>query len=354
MQIGIVRLTSLGDVVHTLPMAHAIRQHDPTAHIVWIVEEHEHALLRNNPAVDEVIEGPTRRWRQLLRTPWGAARLVPEFKVLRDRLRSLRLDVVIDVQGLPKSSIFTVLAHAPIRIGFAWRSVRDPFSAFFTNRRVTPPPTAAHVVDKNLSLLEPLGIHGGEVRFPLPAFSEAHVRTAAFLGEHGLGPRDRLVAVLPGTRGPAKQWPPERYLELARHLAEMRGVRVVLVGSPVEQPLLEGIVRGLSGHAPITFTAPIEDLVALLGRADVVVGNDTGPLHIGAALGRPTIGLFGPTRSERNGPYGPTGWSIQSPTGRMRDIGVKGVLEATLERLDFAAAKGRPSDPAPRPPSSIS
>jgi heptosyltransferase-1 len=161
-------------------------------------------------------------------------------------------------------------------------------------------------------------------------------RRAAFLGEHGLGTSDRLVAVLPGTRGPAKQWPPERYLELARRVAPMQGVRLVLVGSPDEHSLLDRIVRGLDGHSPITFTGPIDDLVVLLRRANLVVGNDTGPLHIAAALGRPTIGLFGPTRSERNGPYGPTGWSIQSPTGRMRDIAVEGVLRATLERLESA------------------
>jgi heptosyltransferase-1 len=332
MHIGIVRLTSLGDVVHTLPVADAIRRQRPGARIVWIVEEHEHALLRDNPAVDEVIEGPTRRWRRALWTPWGTLRILPEVRALKARLRALKLDVVIDVQGLLKSALFTLHTRAPRKIGFGFRSVRDPLSALFTKEHVTPPARAAHIVDQNLALLSPLGISAGEVCFPLPPFPEAEKRTEALLSGHGVGGKERLVALLPGTRGPRKQWPPESYLELARALSLRPGVRLALVGSPAEEGLLASVARPVD--APITFTGPIDELVALLRKADLVVGNDTGPLHIAAALGRKTIGLFGPTRSERNGPYGPTGSSIQSPTSRMQDIPVAEVLRTSLDRLD--------------------
>jgi heptosyltransferase-1 len=332
MRIAIVRLTSLGDVVHTLPVAHAIRQHDPSSYIVWVVEEREQTILQSNPAVDEVVLAPTRRWRRALGTPRGIVSVVREWWALRRRFRDLHMDVAIDVQGLLKSSLFLVLIQAPLRVGFGWRHAREPLSALFTNRRVDPPKSASHVVDKNLSLLGPLGIPVGDAGFPLPAMKEPGDRVAALLLGHGVKPQDRLVVLMPATRGRSKQWPLANYLELARRLVGDRSVRILLVGAPDEEPLLIRIADGLKGA--IIFTGPLEDLLELLRRADLTVGNDTGPLHIAAALGRPTIGLFGPTRGDRNGPYGARARSLQSPTRRMRDLTVGAVLDAAIGWLE--------------------
>jgi heptosyltransferase-1 len=333
MRIAIVRLTSLGDVVHTLPVAHALRRQSPNAYIIWIVEEREQLLLVNNPAVDEVVVGPTRRWRRELRTPTGAIRVLKEWRGLKDRLRSLKLDVAIDVQGLLKSTLFTVLTRAPVRIGFGWRHARDPLSALFTTHWVTPPPEAIHMVHKNLSLLEPLGISVEPIVFPLPVIPEAEHRAEALLQAQGVTPHDRVVVLLPATRRRAKQWPPTYYHQLAERLAKERGVYVLLVGAPSEDDLLQGIARGLNGHRILTCVPPLPDLAALLHRAHLAVGNDTGPLHLAAALGVPTIGLYGPTRSERNGPYGPRIRAIQSPTQAMEGIGVDAVFQSAIEWL---------------------
>jgi heptosyltransferase-1 len=324
-------------VVHTLPLAHALKEGIPGSYIVWIVEEHERIMVADNPAVDEVVVGPSRRWRREALTPWGAVRVLREMGALRRRLRSLRIDVAIDVQGLPKSSLFTLLTGAPRRVGFGWLSVRDPFAAFFTNRHVDPGPSVPHIVDQNLRLLSAFEVEAGTTRFPLPPFAQAEDRTDRFLREHALSPSERLVVLLPGTRGLAKQWPPERYADLAVRLSGLEGVRLALVGSPAEEDLLARVGAGLDARRPIRFTGPIDELVSLLRRAALVLGNDTGPLHIAAALNRPTIGLFGPTRAERTGPYGPEGRSIQSPTRRMRDIGLETVVGAALERLGIAA-----------------
>jgi len=333
MRVGIVRLTSLGDVLHTLPVAHALRLHDPTAYVVWIVEEREQSLLLHNPIVDELVVGPTRRWRRALRTPSGARRVLREWAELRDRLHALRLDVAIDVQGLLKSALFTVLTRAPKRIGFDWRHARGPLSPLFTTHRVIPPPEAAHVVDKNLSLLGPLGIPVRDVEFPLPVVPEAEWRADTLLRGHGVKPDDRVVALLPATRRAVKQWPPAHYRGLAERLGTVPGIRVLLLGGPGEGALLDGIARDVDRGLIATADGAIPDLVALLRRAHLAIGNDTGPLHVAAALGIPAIGLYGPTRAERNGPYGPRGRAIQSPTDDMKAISIDGVFRVAMECL---------------------
>ncbi|MFN3476047.1 MAG: lipopolysaccharide heptosyltransferase I [Candidatus Methylomirabilales bacterium] len=333
MRIAIVRLTSLGDLVHTLPVAHALRRHSPTSYIVWIVEEREQTLLLHNPAVDEVVVGPTRRWRRELRTPAGALGVLSEFRRLKDRLRSLSLDVAIDVQGLLKSAIFTVLTQAPVRIGFQWRYAREPLSSLFTTHRVTPPASAVHMVQKNLSLLEPLGIPVQEIAFPLPFVPAAEEKALALLQRYSVKPQDRLAVLIPATRRPTKQWPPSRYRELANRLTKKAGVRVLLLSGPGEEELLQVVAQGLDSRLiPVTATS-IPELVAFLRRAHLAVGNDTGPLHLAAALGVPTIGLYGPTRPEWNGPYGPRVLALRSPTERIEDLSVDTVLQAVVEWL---------------------
>jgi lipopolysaccharide heptosyltransferase I len=334
LRVAIVRLTSLGDVVHTLPVAHALREHHPEAYIVWIAEEREQSLLHGNPAVDEVVTAPTRRWRHELRSPAGAVRVLREYRQIRRRLRSLHLDVAIDVQGFLKSSIFLRLVGAPVRIGFGWASARDPLTTFFTTDRVAPPSAARHIVDQNLCLLQPLGIAEGPVVFPLPAPALSLAEVRARLGALGLPADDRLVVLLPATRGPAKQWSPTAYRELALRLIARGSTSVLLLGGPGEESLLERIARGLTGAPIFALTPrPILDLMAFLGQAHLVIGNDTGPLHLAAALGVPSLGLFGPTNAARNGPYGRRTASIQSPTPRIEDIPVDAVFRAALEWL---------------------
>ncbi|MBI3455662.1 MAG: lipopolysaccharide heptosyltransferase I [Candidatus Rokubacteria bacterium] len=332
-RIAIVRLTSLGDVVHTLPVASAIRRHSPTSYIVWIVEEREQTLLRNNAVVDEVVVAPTRRWRHEFLRPRGAVRVLAEWRGLRERLRGLRLDVALDVQGLLKSTLFSVLTRAPMRIGFAWPHAREPLSSLFTTCWVTPPPGAVHMVEKNLSLLGPLGIPVEEIAFPIPDVPEAEARAGTFLRGHAITPQDRVVALIPATRRPRKQWPPAYYQRLAERLASRSGVRVLALAAPGEDGALRLVAGGLDGESILPYTGFTPDFVALLRRARLAIGNDTGPLHLAAALGVPTIGLYGPTRPEVNGPYGPRVRALRSPTGRMEDISVDTVFEVAMEWL---------------------
>jgi len=333
MRIAIIRLTSLGDLVYTLPLAHALRCHSPTSHIVWIVEEREKTLLLHNPVVDEVVVGPTRRWRRELKTPIGAMKVAREVKLLGQKLKSLQLDVAIDPQGLLKSAIFTILTRAPVRIGFGWRHAREPLSSLFTTRWVTPPASARHLVEKQLSLLQPLGIQPREIAFPLPFVPPAEEKAEALLQQHGVTGWDRLVVLIPVTRRPAKRWPPAYFRLLAERLMDEIGVGVLLLAGPGEEGLLQAITQDLDGHPIMALSTSIPEVLAFLRRAHLAVGNDTGPLHLAAALGVPTIGLYGPTRPEQNGPYGPRTRVIQSPTRRMEDIPVDVVFRAVVEWL---------------------
>lgn len=336
--IAIVRLTSLGDVIHALPVAAAIRRHLPQARITWLVEEREQILLRDNSVVDEIVVVPLRRWRDTLSNLTLLRQSMSELRLLARHLRESSIDVAIDVQGWAhKTSPFTLLTRAPLRIGFDRAHARDALSPLATNRHVTPPDSARHIVDQNLALLGPLGVRPTEApAFPLPAFAEAEMRAAAWREAHGLTLDRRIVVLLPATRGEAKRWPVAAYRELGRRLLADQQLRLLVLGGPGEEPVLEAVCDGLpAGRALAWAPGPIPDLVAMLRHPHLVIGNDTGPLHASAASGIPSLGLFGPTQGARNGPYGAHCAFLQSPTGRMADLKVDAVF-AAAQRLSFA------------------
>lgn len=331
MRVAIVKLSSLGDVVHALPVAAALRAGLPGAHLAWIVEAREAGLLAGHPALDEVIAVDTRRWRRA-RHPRDLVAGARELRALRRRLVAARFDVTLDLQGLWKSAILARLTGAPVRFGFAASWCREPASAWLATRRVSPPHEARHVVEQYLALLEPLGIRPQRLDFTLPLDADAEAAVEAFFVAGGLKPRDRLVVLNAGAGRPDKRWPPERFAELARRLVEA-GARCLVVWGPGEADAARHIA-GAGG--PGTVLGPPTDLPALLAvlrRASVVVAADTGPLHLAAALGRPCVGLYGPTRAARNGPYGPGHRTVEAADGRVTSIPTAAVVAAVLELL---------------------
>jgi heptosyltransferase-1 len=331
MRVAIVRLTSLGDVVHTLPVAAALRRHRRDATVAWIVEAHEQVLLAGNPSVDAIVVAPLRRWRGLFRRG-RFAQAASELRSFARQLRDLRVDVVIDVQGWwHKTSPIVALTRAPFRIGFDRRFARDFLSPLFTTAHVVPPAEAVHVVDQNLALLTPLGIKSPVAEFPLPSWPDAEDRVAAWMRAHALR-RGAFVVLLPSTRGPRKLWPAARYAAVARRLHESVRMPIVIAGGPFDARVLAQVTAGFADvlvYAP----EPVTDLAVFLASAAIVIGNDTGPLHLAAAANIPSLGLFGPTSGARNGPYGPAGRFIQSPTSDMADIGVDDVVTHARDML---------------------
>jgi heptosyltransferase-1 len=329
-RVAIVKLSALGDVVHALPLAAAIRAQHARVRLTWIVERRHAAVLRGHPALDDVVTIDTRRWRRA-RSVAGVRAALADVVVLRRLLREARFDVAIDAQGLLKSGIVTRLTGAPVRIGFAAAWCRERLSASFTTRHVTPPDSARHVVEQCLSLLHPLGLEPpAKAAFDLPSDEAAEHAIDDFLAAAAVGRRDRLVVVNPGAGRPEKRWAPSRFAALARVLMHDRAAHVVVLWGPGEEDLVGSIVR----DAPGVVAAPptdLDGLLAVLRRADLLVAGDTGPLHLAAGLGVPCVGLFGPTTVRRNGPWGDVHRCVESADRTMAGIDVHRVVEAVDE-----------------------
>lgn len=338
-RIAIVKLSALGDVVHALPVARALRRRYPDATLTWIVEARARAVVSSHPDLDRVIAVDTRGWRRRVWRPRSTGAVLGELARVRDRIRRGRFDVALDLQGLAKSAVLTRLTHAPVRIGFA-RSHSRELAWLAVNRRVVPPAAAVHVVDQYLSLLAPLGIGPVTPEFRLPARPAADQRMREFLAEHKLDAADRLVALNPGAGRADKRWPLPHFRALAERLAAEADARLLLLWGPGEREMAEQIGGGLA--APLVLAPPtdVDHLAALLRRVALVIAGDTGPLHLAAALGTPALGLFGPTRGERNGPYGPHGRALQSPDRTMASLAPDTVFAAARALLR--------SRPAPR------
>jgi len=291
-RILIVRLSALGDVVHVLPLLDALRRARPDAHIGWLVEEASSSLLADHPQIDRLWVAPRRlseRWLRRGRVGAVAGLWTP---LLRD-LRAARYEVSIDAQCNFRSSLLARLSGAPRRVGFAPPFTKEQAHWLLTDR-VKPPPHQQLKVERNLELLRPFGIdaQGARARLAIPDAA----RSAACSFRAGLGAA-YVVALHPGVSGfgAFKRWAPESYAALARRLYAERGARCIVTWGPGERELAQGIARDADGVAEVApETASILDLAALFEACDAVVGSDTGPVHLAAALGAPVVALYGP------------------------------------------------------------
>ena len=286
----IVRLGALGDIVHALPVAAALRDRFPAARIDWVVDERYREVLDLAPVVDRHIVLRSRSlpvWRRLVE--------------LRRALASGAYDAAVDVQGLLKSAAVARSSGAPRVLGFAAPHLREP-PARFLYTETCDPGDAAHVTEKNLALAARLGAAAAVRRFPLEAPASAAldaVRRSPGVGE---GP---FAVLNPGAAWPNKRWPPARLGRVAEWLREARRLPSLVTWGPGDEALAAGVVDGSSGAAWLAPPTRVADLAAILRAAAVVVSGDTGPLHLAAALGTPVVGLYGPTDAGRNGPWAP-------------------------------------------------
>lgn len=284
----VVRLTALGDILHTVPAVAALRAAHRKAKIDWIVERKWAPVLEGSPALDAVIAFDRR-------SVWSAIECV-------ERLRENRYTCAIDFQGLYKSSILAALSGAPRRIGFDRAWAREGSAAIFYDERVIP--AGRHVAELNYSLAEQAGAaRPSTPEYPLrvPAGGAASVR--ARLQEMGVA--GDYVVVGPGASWRAKCWPAERFGELCRELELRNKMRVVLIQGPGEKSLVEEVVRSAAPARPVVMATTIEELMGLVAHARCVIAVDSGPLHLAASLGTRVVGLYGPTDPARNGPFVP-------------------------------------------------
>ena len=283
MNILIVRLGALGDVVHAVPAAAALRRAFPSAQIDWLVEAKHRAIVDLVSVIDRTvaIDRPTFQG-------WSAAVRA---------LRATRYDLAIDLQGLLKSAVLARASGAARVVGFSiWHLREKTARPFYSDVREAE---GGHVIAKNLRLLEAVGVHDSEISFPLRAAPSAALEAL----RARIGPDTRFALINPGAAWPNKRWPPDRFGEVAAFVAETSGLTPVVLWGPGEEVLARGVIDASASRAVLAPSSDIGDLVAMTRAAALVVSGDTGPLHIAAAVGTPVVALFGPTDPARNGPY---------------------------------------------------
>ena len=331
MKAVIVRLSAIGDVVHTLPALAVLHRHGWETG--WIVEPPARPLLEGNPSLSRLWPAPPARL-----TAWGVAH-----RVLAD-VRAKEYDVALDFQGLWKSATWARLTGAGRVVGMSRKWRREPGSSVLLGESAEPPPGITHVIDENLALLRPVGIDEiGAREFPLPAAVAERQAIAHALSATGM---ERFAILNPAGGWPGKLWRAQNFGAVARGLRD-RGLPSLVTWGPGEEELAERVVATSAGAARRAFATTLLEYVELARRARLVVAADTGPLHLACAVGTPVVALFGPTDPARNGPFSPGDVVVRPPAieaaargGRYRvegavmdEISVEQVLAAIDRRL---------------------
>src|SRR5262245_33001021 len=300
-RILIIRLSALGDVVHVLPMLDALRRARPEAEIGWLVEEKAASLLAGQPPIDRLWVAPRAQIADLLRRGRAIAAL-RQLSRFTGELRAAGYELVIDAHSNARSSFLAWCSGAPRRIGFAHGYAKEGAGWLYTDRVVPSRPRQLKV-QRALELLRPLGIDPRGARAVL-GISEA-TRAWARAQVQPLGGRP-VVAIHPGVSdfGAIKQWDPVRFGRTALRLVRERGARCLVTWGPGERDLALRVVEASDGSATLgPETGSILELAALYEACDLVIGADTGPLHLAAALGIPVVGLYGPKDPEIYAPW---------------------------------------------------
>jgi lipopolysaccharide heptosyltransferase I len=292
----LVRLGALGDIVHAIPVAAALRRAYPAARIDWLVSAKHGEILDLVGVIDRRLVVNDRGGAQGGSSLWRAVA----------ELRRGQYDVAVDLQGLLKSAMLARASGARRVVGLSRAYVREPLARLFYTQTFDPgchglydPDEHRHIVEINLGLLAPLGITHASAEFPIER-GDPRVADAVRRDVGG-----RYAVLNPGAGWPNKRWPPERFGGIAEHLLSRHGMPSVVLWGPGEEALAGRVVASARGAARLAPQTTVSALVELLRGAALMVSGDTGPTHIAAAVGTPLVALFGPTRALQNGPLAP-------------------------------------------------
>lgn len=287
-KILIVKLSSLGDVVHTLPAFKAIRDNYPESKICWVVERSGAEILKSLQELDEIIIFDTLNWRK---KPFSLATLKELAESIR-KIRNQKFNIAIDFQGTLKSSFIAFLSSSKERIGFGKENLRESISSIFYTKKAETFPDNIHVILKNLRLLETIGIKGSSPLFP-------KIGLDVDLPEDLKFDRDRTIILNGGGGWETKLWIKGRWRELALKIKKLGYEPLFLWGNRIEKERMEEESKGDIAIAPFL---TIPQLMKLISLSRLVISGDTFPLHIADALGIPVVGIYGPSNPFRNGP----------------------------------------------------
>jgi heptosyltransferase I len=337
----IVRLSAMGDVIHTLPAAQALREAFPQAEMGWLIEERWAELLcapgtlrrgprsAERPLVDWVHTVKLKQWRRSLFSMSTAQQIAT---VLND-VRSMHYDIAIDLQGAIRSAILARWSGAGIAYG-ATETRETPASLWYTRRLITH---GEHVVEQNVALVEAIAEKKMAVpRVELPRDDRSENDVAARLAQSGTG---QFAILNPGAGWGAKRWPAKRYGEVAARLAQ-HGLHSIVNYGPGEQELARQVETASQGAAR-GMKISLSELIALTRRARLFIGGDTGPMHLAAALSVPVVAIFGPTNPARNGPFRTRSIVLRNPASQTSHARLaqpdQALLEITTDSVVAAA-----------------
>jgi len=316
-KILLIKLSAVGDVVHTIPVLNKLRRRYPMAQLDWLVTPAIAELLRHHPAITQIIEFEREAWS----TPW---RLTPfsSFARLAAKLRAASYDLVVDMHGQFRTAVLTFATGAPARIGFdrprarvwdasprkfpeqarkhAWQGAREGSWVAYTHH-IPVPTLDLHAVDRYLNVGPILGLDSEPVDFSFPIPQSAVSWVEALLAEHGADGAE-IVIMAPGTIWETKHWGSEKFAEVAGHFLS-KGLAVILIGSQRERVVCEEVAALAPGVIDLAGMTALSELAALIRRSTISITNDSGPMHLAVALDRPVVSIFGPTDPVWIGPY---------------------------------------------------
>jgi lipopolysaccharide heptosyltransferase I len=304
MNILIVKLSAIGDVIHTLPALNAIRKHYPDARVTWLVEEDTSALVKGHAALNRVLISKRKSWLKGLRGPsrWTSVREI--YRFIRE-VRDTRYDLIIDFQGLLKSGVLIAMSKGNRKVGFGKGMEHQEFSYIFLNERIPAVNMDNHALIRGIMLLDAIGIPCSDIEYNLPVQAQDREVVDSLLVQNGIKNSKLLVAINPVAKWDTKLWANSKFAELADRLVKQYGANVVFTGSQSDRSTIQDIVSRMDTQATnLAGDTTLITLAALYEKADLTISTDTGPMHIAAALGTPTVALFGPTAPWRTGPFG--------------------------------------------------
>lgn len=288
----IVKLSAIGDVIHALPVAHALKQKYPMARITWIVEKPAFDLLTNNPDIDEILVFDKPKFKSL-------TGLFVNGSALSRQLKSREFDLALDLQGLFKSAAITWLSGSTHKFGYC--NMRE--MSHLVSKPICGSNRNGHVVDRYLDVARAVGCDVSNPEFPIHITEQEAAVATAIAAQSGLNINRPYVVLAPGTNWPTKCWPTSHYAGLADKFFDMPIIPVI-IGGPGDKHLAQEIISRT--HVPpidLTSKTSLKQLAYLIKHACAFIGGDTGPMHLAIALGTPVITMFGPTDPKRNGPY---------------------------------------------------
>ena len=306
----IIKPSSLGDVIHTYPVIAILKKSIPDVKIDWVIN-------KNLSQVLDYLEDYLDNKILFNRSGFKGVNFIKESCRLVSDIRREKYDCVIDLQGLLRSSIMTFLSRAKYKVGFS--HPKESISKFAYNVKIEIPENITHAIEKNVYLVsEFLKIKPIVPLFNIPKIEKYRNSLKDVFAVNGLVfPKDKFIIAAPGARWNSKRWPTDFFAEVLDHISEKKGFKTIIIGTSDERFLAEEIISKCEKAKPVSFAdkTNMVELVELLRYAEFVLTNDSGPMHIAAALGTRVIAMFGPTDPELTGPFWPNSTVYQNETG---------------------------------------